>query len=185
MERMAGVKPASPARYGRRVPLNPSCACSPTAKGDLWNLAAVCVPPRRVQHQLTKKPTASHALCTLCVRMRVMRVIIYPQMTSRLHFFAKTFCIPSFPVLSFPRGIYCSAQNPERDYRGGGGYLAALLHLHRPPPHRSPYHCGMETRRPQWSQIPRGRNSPCSLAGFIHRPRPHRSRPRADCSPPG
>ena len=182
----------------------------PAAKGDLWNLAAVCIPPRRVRYELTKKTNGLHALCSLCVRMRVMRVMIYAQMTFGLHFFAKTFCIPFSSVIkSLPwnqifrtvehwpiipprtaRGTLNSSivnrqsLHPEGDYRGGGGYLAALLHLYRPTPYLCPYHCGMETGWPQWSQIPRGRNSPCSLAGCQYSPSAHGGSPGAGGSAP-
>lgn len=81
-------------------------------KGDLWNLAAVCIPPRRVQHQLTKKTNAPHAHCSLCVRMRVMRVMIDCPMLiflEKLSAFPFSACyhsrVESTVQLKTPRGI--------------------------------------------------------------------------------
>ena len=151
MERMAGVKPASPARYGRRVPLNPSCACSPTEK-------AICGILRRSAFSSTagatstyqKQSSPAYHLRVIPARARYARYYLLPH----AHFFEKTFCIPFFGMLSFPRGIYCSAQNPEGYYRGRGGSAPPLLNLYRPPSHRRSHPRGLETRRPRRTQIP-------------------------------
>ena len=95
---MAGVKPASPARYGRRVPLNPSCACSPTEK-------AICGILRRSAFSSTagatstyqKQSSPAYHLRVIPASARYARYFLLPH----AHFFEKISAFP-FSVCYHP-----------------------------------------------------------------------------------
>lgn len=109
---MAGVKPASPARYGRRVPLNPSCACSPTEK-------AICGILRRSAFSSTagatstyqKQSSPAYYLRVIPARARYARYYLLPHahFLKKLSAFPFSVCyhshVESTVQLKTPRGI--------------------------------------------------------------------------------